>query len=112
MRWVKAHERYYPSLSALYHIPNGGGRSIQEGARLKKEGVRPGMPDYCLPLRAGKYGALYIEMKRRDGGILSAAQSAMHALLRRNGNRVVVCPGWEPARDAVLEYLSIGNATA
>lgn len=107
MRWCRFSERMHPEIESLYHIPNGGARDVQTGFWLKKEGVKSGMPDYCLPVMRGGYGALYIELKRKDGGQLSDTQRAMHHRLRRNYNCVRVCNGWESARNAVLEYLEL-----
>ena len=38
-------------------------RDIRTAANLKKEGVKRGVPDICLPVSRGKYHGLYIEMK-------------------------------------------------
>lgn len=106
IRWCRLAEKQYPELETLYHIPNGGARDVQTGARLKREGVRAGMPDYCLPVPRGDYGALYLELKRVDGGVLSEKQQRILTLLEKRGNRVVVCAGWEAAKMAVIEYLT------
>ena len=107
IRWCRRAEKRYPELKALYHIPNGGARAVQTGARLKKEGVRAGMPEYCLPVPRGDYGALYLELKRLDGGVLSEKQQGMISLLKNHGNQAVVCAGWEAAKNAVIEYLAV-----
>lgn len=107
VRWCRFSERIHPELEAMYHIPNGGARDVQTGCRLKREGVKAGMPDYCLPVMRGGYGALYIELKRKDGGQLSDTQKLTHGKLRQHWNCVKVCNGWESARDAVLEYLEL-----
>lgn len=107
IRWCRKAEAIYPELSEIYHIPNGGARDIQTGAQLKREGVKAGMPDYCLPCQRGGFGALYLEMKILEGGKLSEVQRLKHIRLRANGNMVVVCAGWEKARKAVLEYLEL-----
>lgn len=51
-----------------YHIPNGGLRSKREAARMKGQGVRPGVPDLCIPVARRGYHSLYIEMKAAEGG--------------------------------------------
>ena len=61
--WAEAYERIYPELALLYHIPNGGKRDRIVAAKLKAQGVKPGVPDLCLPVPRGKYHGLYIEMK-------------------------------------------------
>ena len=89
----------------LYAIPNGGKRDIRTAAMLKAEGVKPGVPDICLPIpRGGKHG-LYIELKRRKGGTVSKEQEAWIRALMGQGYMCAVCHGWEAARDEILRYL-------
>ena len=104
--WASFNLGRYPELLLLYHIPNGGSRNAIEAKNLKAQGVKAGVPDVCLPVACGEYSALYIEMKRREGGHLSEVQRDWLALLNRVGNKAVVCKGWEEARDAIIEYLS------
>lgn len=104
-RWAAYEAGRWPELRLLYHVPNGGSRNLVEAARLKAQGVRPGVPDICLPVaRAGLHG-LYIELKRRRGGRLSGDQRAWIEALRRAGYRALVCEGFDAARAAILEYL-------
>lgn len=104
-QWAAWAARKHPELRMLYHIPNGGSRDVREARHLKAQGVRPGVPDICLPVPRGDYAALYIELKRRERGRVSDAQCAWLAALNRAGNRAVVCRGWEAARDVILDYL-------
>lgn len=83
----------------IYAIPNGGGRSGFEGARLKCEGVLAGMPDLHVPeLR------LWIEMKRR-GGKARESQEKIHARLRAFGDVVEVCDSKEAAISVVQRIM-------
>lgn len=96
-------------LSLMYAIPNGGMRSKKTASILKAEGVKAGIPDICLPIARGGYNALYIEMKRpayagKPKGTLSKKQKEVIAELREAGNKVVVCYGWEQAREEIVEY--------
>jgi hypothetical protein len=47
----------------LFAVPNGGHRDIRTAARLKDEGVRPGVPDLLWPLKAYGYVGLALELK-------------------------------------------------
>jgi len=98
----------FPKLIA-YHVPNGGKRSLRTAVRLKKEGVKAGVPDVIIAKRSGIYAGMYIELKRRKGGVLSETQRDMIAALRFEGYYVAVCKGWDEARDAILKYLSFGE---
>lgn len=109
MRWVRYAEAKYPELAAFYHIPNGGPRTPQTGAQMKRQGVKKGIPDYCLPVARNGYHALYIELKRIDSGALSEEQKDCILLLRKYHNKVVVVHGWERAKSAILKYLEVEN---
>lgn len=104
-RWAALNACRIPELYLLHHIPNGGARSARTGARLKAQGVKPGVPDICLPVaRGGKHG-LYIELKRRDGGRVSPAQHWWIDSLQAQGFAACVCCGWDDARMAIMCYL-------
>lgn len=104
-RWAAYNRVKYPALDLLYHIPNEGKRSMITGHRLKEQGMRPGVPDICLPVPNVRYTALYIELKRHTGGKVSEAQRAWISALNRAGNRAVVCHGWDEAREEIERYL-------
>ena len=95
----------YPELSLCFHIPNGGSRDPREAHNLRMQGVKPGVPDICLPVPRGGFAALYIELKRKSGGVLSDNQRVWLKALSRAGNRAVVCRGFDEARETILEYL-------
>ncbi len=103
--WAERQSAAIPELALLFAVPNGGARNIVTAARLKEEGVKPGVPDLCLPVaRQGCHG-LFIELKKRQGGRLSHAQRVWLAWLEGQGYRAVCCHGWEQARLVLLAYL-------
>lgn len=103
--WARLSVKRYPELSLMYHIGNGGSRHPAEAMHLKQQGVKPGVPDICLPVPRGIYSALYIELKRQKGGRVSDDQRAWISALNRAGNRAVICHGWEDARNQIMDYL-------
>ena len=107
--WAEYAEVLYPELELLHHIPNEGRRSYRAGYELKKQGMRAGVPDVCLPVANGIYHALYIEMKRSKGGKTSSAQSWWIERLNRYGNLAVVCHGFDEAKETILGYLKQRN---
>lgn len=105
MSWVELMSSSRPELKMLFHIPNGGSRHKAEAGRFRAMGVRPGVPDLCLPVPAGGYHGLYIELKRSKGGRVSDEQAAWIAALQWRGYRAVVCYGWEEAANEILAYV-------
>lgn len=95
----------HPELRALFHVPNGGKRGKFEAARLKQQGVRPGVLDYMLPRSRGGYHGLAIELKRHDGG-LEAEQRQEIIELTAAGYLAVACWGDEAAMATLLWYLA------
>ena len=89
----------------LFHIPNEAHRSYTLAARLRSEGMRAGVPDLCLAVPRGSYGALFIEMKRTKHWRLSDEQKAALSDFEGAGNRVAVCKGAAEAMDVIQDYL-------
>ena len=103
-QWAMLSISSIPELELLHHIPNGGKRNAREAARLKKEGVRAGVPDIFLPVPRKKYNGMYIELKAKVGR-LSDNQKWWIERLEQQGYYCQVCYGWEAARNVILSYL-------
>ena len=84
----------------IFAIPNGGGRSKTQGARLKLEGVSPGVPDLQIPA-----WRTWVEMKRTKGSRVDPDQRDWHDYLRSIGDRVIVAHGCEDAKRQILSGL-------
>lgn len=105
MRWVRGQEQTHPELEFFAHWPNGGKRGRKTATDLKKEGVRPGPPDYWFPVARGGYVGLAIELKTATGRA-SREQAEWLRHLRAQGWRAEVARGWEQARDLIVDYLA------
>jgi len=92
VRLVSWFRRNYPGVR-IFAIPNGGGRSMAQGASLKAEGVTPGVPDLFVPA-----WLLWVEMKRETGGVVSPVQRDWIEYLESIGHRVIVGRGFEDAK--------------
>lgn len=104
---------------ALYSVPNGAvlagdaRRRAMQMHKLKRTGLRPGMPDLNLDIPIKMTGAggylipgLRIEMKRTGkGSVLSKEQEEVIMFMRRVGYHVVVARGFDEARQAIEGYL-------
>lgn len=63
------------------------------------QGMLKGCPDLFLP-----EFDLFIEMKRRDGGVVSLEQKKVHEWLRHLGYKVEVCHGAKEAYESICKY--------
>lgn len=103
--WADMMKSRWPELGLMFHIPNGGSRHPLEAVHLKRQGVKPGIPDIFLPAARGDYHGLWIEMKRQTNSRLSDYQKSMIYELMAQGYRVEVCHGFEEARKIITYYL-------
>src|SRR4051812_25035629 len=93
----------YPELRWLFAIPNGGFRTKAGAGKLRAMGVKAGVPDMCLPIRRGEFGALFIELKKppTPGKRLSQARPEQNTWiehLKKQGYGAAVCYGFDAAR--------------
>jgi hypothetical protein len=100
--WLKAREIKH------FAVPNGGGRSKREAARLIEEGVSAGVPDVVIPYARGPYHHGYCEMKRTKGGVVSASQRIWIDFLKAQGCCVWVAKGAMEAIEGFLRYWDLG----
>ena len=106
-QWAALMQGQYPELRLLHHIPNGGQRNKATAARLKAQGVKPGVPDIFLPVSRRGYHGLYIELKRKKGGQLSEHQKEWLDALFSEGYLAVRCDGADEAIGIIADYLKI-----
>lgn len=104
--WAEYQSAAYPELKLLYHVPNEGKRSVAYGAALKRQGVKKGVPDLCLPVARGKYHGLYIEMKAGRNKPTVDQQWWLETL-EQQGYRATWCSDWESAKKELLSYLKV-----
>jgi VRR-NUC domain. len=103
--WAELVKGKYPEISLMFAVPNGSNKSVASAMKFKREGLKSGVPDICLPVaRCNKHG-LYIEMKRKKGGVVSKEQDWWLTQLRIQGYETVVCYGGNEAIDIIERYL-------
>ena len=103
VRWFRLQ---YPKLAGvLFAIPNGGWRNPTVAAKLKAEGVTPGVPDLFLAYPSGQFHGLFIELKNGKQGRVSENQERMHAELRAQFYRVEVVRTAEEFVRITQDYL-------
>lgn len=98
-----------PRWSLLNASQNGlPASSIHQARQAKACGMKKGFPDVALPVPAGGYHGLFIEMKRKGGvpSDVSPEQREWLARLNEQGNLAVVAFGWAQAVEQIQQYLS------
>jgi hypothetical protein len=90
----------------IFAIPNGGHRHAVTAARLKAEGVTPGVPDVFVAQPANHWHGLFIEFKRQAGGSVSAVQADYLRALATAGYAVTVAKGHDAAWAALERYMA------
>lgn len=105
-RMVKLHERKHPDLLMLFAVPNGGHRHAAVAAKMRAEGVRPGVSDYLALVPRRGYHGLAIELKSATG-TASEEQREFIWRAKMNGYRAEIARGWVEAWRIVCEYFGI-----
>ena len=73
-------------------------------AKLKASGLSVGFPDLEVFIGNGK--SLYVEMKRKNGGVVSEAQKKWIDWLNNNGYSAKICKGADEAIEYVKGFLN------
>lgn len=94
----------------VFHIANQRRCDPKTGAHLKRQGLRPGVPDLCIPRARGGFHALYIEMKDTKGK-LTSEQLEWIKLLRSEGMCAYCCYGADNAIALIEKYMNGEIAT-
>ena len=98
--WAGWARSKYPDLDLLFCIPNGmplhGPQRFAVINWMKAQGLKPGLPDVCLPVGRGGYFSKWLELKI-PGGRVSESQAIWIDRLRRAGASVSVCESYEQA---------------
>lgn len=96
------------SLRLLWcHVPNEGKRKPQYQAKLKRLGLKSGVPDVIIfdpPPNCHNAKGAAMELKRVKGGKLSSNQESWLAELKNNGWKTAVCKGLDEAINKLKEW--------
>lgn len=103
--WCGQEQDKYPELKMIYHIPNGGSRNTLEAANLKRQGVKAGVPDLCLPVARNGLHGLYIEMKYGRNKTTEKQREWLE-FLKGQGYFTAVCYDAEEAEKVIMDYLT------
>jgi len=84
----------------FFAVPNGGKRNVWEAARLKKQGVRAGVPDIFI-FWDGGYGVIELKI---GGGYLSKMQVIFREEWVSRGDKYAVCRTLESVIDTLKQW--------
>ena len=102
-------EQEEPILLLLHAIPNqgvGGRQGMIHTKALKREGLRKGFPDICLPVPSADktFTGLYLEFKA-DKGVLSPEQFMYLNMLTDHGAMCAIVRDAKTGVELVMEYI-------
>lgn len=99
-------EYQYPKVfEVTASFPNAGKRSISYAMKLKREGLKKGMPDVGVFFPSNGVPGMFIEFKSSTGS-LKPEQRTMLARLINQGYCCVICTSKEEAMTEVTKYLA------
>ncbi len=106
--WVELHVHFYPKLKGFFAVPNGGHRHIATAVKLKKEGVKSGVPDVMNPHPSytGAYSGFAIEFKTGKNK-QSKNQLYWQEILENAGWYYAVCYSCSEAVTVTKEFYNI-----
>ena len=102
VQWFRYQYPQYAPL--LFAVPNGGQRNAITAAKLKAEGVVPGVADLLLLIPNHQFHGLCIEIKTRKGR-QSDKQKAWQAIIQKTGYQYQVTRNFEEFKQLIEEYL-------
>jgi hypothetical protein len=100
--WLNLQYPHIADVTASF--PNGGKRTPRYGAKLRREGLKKGIPDVGIFYPTMDYPGMFIEFKKEDG-VVKDEQIAMMKRLSDVGYFCVVCRSLEDAMLATRGYL-------
>lgn len=98
--WAEWRSNQDERLALMYAVPNG---QYRPGQRMEP-GLKPGVPDVCLPVPCGDYHGLYLELKHGRNSTTDA-QDWWLDRLEAQGYQCRVAHGFDEAVRCVERYL-------
>jgi hypothetical protein len=102
-RWVRMRLPQYRRV--IFAVPNGGLRDVRTAARLRAEGVTPGVWDIMCCIPHGGHPGCCIEMKSGKNKLTYDQQEFCFDMNVNGWHMVGPCYSWTTAANGLLEYL-------
>jgi len=103
--WAEEMLDRYPELDLLEGSLNGVKLTKGQAIKAKRCGMKKGVPDLHLPVASRGFHSLYIELKKKKGGVEEPEQIARISRLNDEGNYALFCYGIAQAIDTIKWYL-------
>ena len=103
-KFARANQTKDRRLCFLHASLNGVKLSNPVAIKMKRQGMRAGVPDLFLPVRSGSWSGLFIELKK-IGGKVSDPQKDWIKFLNEQGYKAIVCYGWKKTVEEIINYL-------
>lgn len=101
-------DRCLPDDAVWFAVPNGGSRNVREAVKLKRMGVKAGVPDLCIIWRRR---AILIELKTAKGRV-SPEQNHRMEMLTIAGAVVTVCRSLDEVSDFLGQIMPMQGRVA
>lgn len=113
IQWSMYRRRKYSQLKFLHCSLNGVRLTPAQSKKMKASGMVAGVADLFLPAKSfdGQFCGLYIEMKKRKGGVISADQQIFADFVLAQGYEHKFCFGADQAIKLIKNYLGMEDFT-
>lgn len=106
-KWLRV--QHPEAYKLTFHPPNGGKRHPSVANKLKRQGVKAGVPDIFVMMPKGDYHGLMIEFKASPPAKteVSDKQKEWLSRLENQGYLATVCRGIEAAQNEINNYMNL-----
>jgi hypothetical protein len=104
--WIDMMKIQKPELRLAHASLNGARLTIGQAVKMKKAGMRAGVPDILIPIKRGPHSGLFIELKRIGGKKPDPKQEEWLKALSEQGFDCKCCFGSEAAIRCIESYLN------
>ena len=103
VRWL--HLKYPYVVKTSFAVPNTARRSLQEGSRFKREGVKAGVSDFIILYPSSGYHGMLIEFKTAKGK-MTPEQTEFQDNVRKANYYAITCRSLDIAMAEVTGYIN------
>ena len=96
--------RHPAAYEHMLHVPNGLISTGRHVNALKRQGLKPGVPDYFIAIPVGRYHGLWLELKTHNGKVRREQTEWLERLTKQD-YACVIAYGWDAARQCIEQYL-------